>query len=332
MNEENYFNNPSDEKRYNALMKYIEKPLDENFFLKTLHEYQGKVVNIQFFIDERVRNEYLNIISEIAEVTSRNMKDFYISSFKKSLIAHVKDVNKYIMESFLKKKLISIKCRGFEKTLIRFQGSNYNYKVALGRKESLESAIESLQQSCIDCFDSLWKHLKKYLQELTGLAEIPSNPKFIFRLANEKSVIENYKIWDEYNAKVIGVRDASSETNVSEMLKIISRFIKDAIKIYEEMASEKFLDLDAKYLVEVEKVLNACLEGREVWAYGSRVKGNANRFSDLDLVVFDADDISISNAQESFEESSLPFVVSLLSWEKIPDEFYDNIKKKYVVI
>ncbi len=98
------------------------------------------------------------------------------------------------------------------------------------------------------------------------------------------------------------------------------------------MAKDKLIDIEVEALITVRKILDTFLKGKKVWAYGSRVKLNAGRFSDFDLVVFDADEISISNAQEFFEESSLPFVVSLLSWERIPDEFHENIKKKYVVL
>jgi len=50
------------------------------------------------------------------------------------------------------------------------------------------------------------------------------------------------------------------------------------------------------------------------YAYGSRAKGNARKFSDLDLCFYeDIPDSVISQIQAELEESNLPFVVELVS-------------------
>ena len=45
------------------------------------------------------------------------------------------------------------------------------------------------------------------------------------------------------------------------------------------------IDLDDKYLEEVLAILTEWVPECEVWAYGSRVKGKAWQFSDLDLAL-----------------------------------------------
>ena len=76
------------------------------------------------------------------------------------------------------------------------------------------------------------------------------------------------------------------------------------------------------------------LPGVEVWAYGSRVRGNPRRYSDLDLVAFtepgqssQADDL-----REAFEESDLPIRVDLLLWNEIPDSFHRQIEQQYAML
>ena len=76
------------------------------------------------------------------------------------------------------------------------------------------------------------------------------------------------------------------------------------------------------------------LPGVEVWAYGSRVRGNPRRYSDLDLVAFtepgqsaQADDL-----REAFEESELPIRVDLFLWDELPDSFHRQIEREYVVL
>ncbi len=72
----------------------------------------------------------------------------------------------------------------------------------------------------------------------------------------------------------------------------------------------------------------------EVWAFGSRVKWTARSNSDLDLVAFarPEDEGRVSRLKEALEESSLPFRVDLLVWDKIPESFQKNIRDRYVVM
>jgi predicted nucleotidyltransferase len=48
------------------------------------------------------------------------------------------------------------------------------------------------------------------------------------------------------------------------------------------------LDVTEGHLDILRKYLHRFIPGVAVWAYGSRVKGTARRYSDLDLVVFTA--------------------------------------------
>jgi predicted nucleotidyltransferase len=90
------------------------------------------------------------------------------------------------------------------------------------------------------------------------------------------------------------------------------------------------IDIEVKYQELIKDILANHLQGKKVWAYGSRVNRTAGVSSDLDLVIFGATDTEKADAHEAFENSSLPFPVSIMIWEKIPDDFKENIQKKHV--
>ena len=72
----------------------------------------------------------------------------------------------------------------------------------------------------------------------------------------------------------------------------------------------------------------------EIWAYGSRLNGNAHEGSDLDLIVksFNSDECYITELQEIIANSNIPFLVDLHQYDLLPESFQDEILKKYVVI
>jgi predicted nucleotidyltransferase len=92
------------------------------------------------------------------------------------------------------------------------------------------------------------------------------------------------------------------------------------------------IDVKPHYLEIIRNAFAEYLPHKKVWAYGSRVKGTSNQRSDLDCVVFNATDREIYEAKEFFDNSEIPFIIQLLSWEKIPEDFKDNIKQKYFIL
>ncbi|MHA1540504.1 MAG: nucleotidyltransferase substrate binding protein [Alphaproteobacteria bacterium] len=101
---------------------------------------------------------------------------------------------------------------------------------------------EALRESCIHrfetCFDSLWKHLKKHLQDKIGLSDLPNGPKPIFRLAGENKLIENVESFFNYNNKRIATSHDCSEEKANETLEIIEDFITDTSTIYKKISGD----------------------------------------------------------------------------------------------
>ena len=73
----------------------------------------------------------------------------------------------------------------------------------------------------------------------------------------------------------------------------------------------------------------------EIWAYGSRVNGDAHDASDLDLVVKPLDRLIWEDFvmfKEELRQSNLPILVDVLVWDKVPKVFQKGILKNYEVL
>jgi predicted nucleotidyltransferase len=95
------------------------------------------------------------------------------------------------------------------------------------------------------------------------------------------------------------------------------------------------LDITDKRLSSVIAILRKLVPDCEVWAYGSRINGSGHAGSDLDLVILGKDKITwqlMAKLKSAFEDSNLPFSVDVLDWNGIPDNFKENIRKKYEVM
>jgi len=69
------------------------------------------------------------------------------------------------------------------------------------------------------------------------------------------------------------------------------------------------------------------------YAYGSRVKGTAKRYSDLDLCY--QEDIAgheVEEIKELLEKSDLSLIVELVSWKNMRPAFRENIAQDLTLI
>ncbi|MBA3239088.1 MAG: nucleotidyltransferase domain-containing protein [Parachlamydiaceae bacterium] len=69
------------------------------------------------------------------------------------------------------------------------------------------------------------------------------------------------------------------------------------------------------------------------YAFGSRVKGNPRRFSDLDICFFENIPWNVrAHIDEDFEESDLPYKVDVIDWNACDETFQNLIKKDLVLM
>jgi uncharacterized protein len=95
------------------------------------------------------------------------------------------------------------------------------------------------------------------------------------------------------------------------------------------------IDLDESNLQEVLKILGEHVPECEVWAYGSRVKGTARKFSDLDLALVGQEPLGwkrVEALKYAFSASDLPIMVAVVDFNSVSDSFRSNIRSKYEML
>jgi predicted nucleotidyltransferase len=86
------------------------------------------------------------------------------------------------------------------------------------------------------------------------------------------------------------------------------------------------MDISTDHLIIIKSILKNHLPVEAtVYVFGSRARGGAKPFSDLDLAI-DADGKVLSLATmaalaDHFDESDLPYKVDLVDWNSIDDNF-----------
>lgn len=95
--------------------------------------------------------------------------------------------------------------------------------------------------------------------------------------------------------------------------------------------------LPEQHLQTLQKLLAQYVPHAEVWAYGSRVTGGAHEGSDLDLVLRNPADLAQDVAgwyelKEALQDSTLPILVDVHLWSRLPKAFHVNIEAGYAVL
>lgn len=95
------------------------------------------------------------------------------------------------------------------------------------------------------------------------------------------------------------------------------------------------INLRPNYLTQVRQILRQCIPHHEVWAYGSRVHGQAHLYSDLDLAIVGrspVDDSTMSKIKETFAQSDLPIMIDIRDWHELSNHFRNIIQSDYEVL
>ena len=84
-----------------------------------------------------------------------------------------------------------------------------------------------------------------------------------------------------------------------------------------------------EHYVWIKKILFAYLPGSDVFAFGSRARGDYKKYSDLDLAIQSTKTIKQKTwleLQEQFSESPIPFKIDLIEMSKIEPFFKKAIE------
>ncbi len=97
------------------------------------------------------------------------------------------------------------------------------------------------------------------------------------------------------------------------------------------------IDIEPKHRHILLAIFKEVVPDCQVWAYGSRVKGDSHDGSDLDLVLIQPEKgeaalKKLEALRRALVESSLPILVQVMDWHRIPKSFREEIERQYVVL
>ena len=95
------------------------------------------------------------------------------------------------------------------------------------------------------------------------------------------------------------------------------------------------IDMRPDHWAIVKAILQKHVADREIWAFGSRTKGTAKPYSDLDLVIMGDAPLSLAVSAalgEAFAESELPWRVDVVDWATTSESFRKIIAAHRILV
>lgn len=96
------------------------------------------------------------------------------------------------------------------------------------------------------------------------------------------------------------------------------------------------LDLPERYKQQLLALLDTYVPEVEAWAYGSRVQGTNHEASDLDIVLRGPNLAELGTEffelVEAVKESTIPILIDIFDWGRLPESFHREIEREYVVM
>ena len=98
----------------------------------------------------------------------------------------------------------------------------------------------------------------------------------------------------------------------------------------------RHIDLPPDHRSQVLDIIRRRLPDARIWVYGSRAKGRARRYSDLDLMLDDHGKPILLNVMgdldEDFDESNLPIIVDLHDMTLTDEAFLARVSKDFLLL
>ena len=95
------------------------------------------------------------------------------------------------------------------------------------------------------------------------------------------------------------------------------------------------IDIRPDHCQIVRDILRKHVPQYEVWAFGSRAKGTAKQYSDLDLAVITDEPLSLevsASLADDLSESALPWKVDVVDWAGTSESFRKIIDRSKVIV
>ena len=101
------------------------------------------------------------------------------------------------------------------------------------------------------------------------------------------------------------------------------------------MSDRPPIEIQPEQWAIVGEILRRHVPGLAVWAFGSRARFTAKRYSDLDLVVLSDRPLPLATYAaivDAFSESDLPYRVDVVDWATTNETFREIIERDKVVV
>jgi len=95
------------------------------------------------------------------------------------------------------------------------------------------------------------------------------------------------------------------------------------------------IEIEPEHWAIVYDILQKYVPQYEVWAFGSRARGQAKKFSDLDLPIMTDQPLTLdvsAGLGDEFSESDLPWKVDIVDWACTSESFRAIIERDKVVV
>ncbi len=92
------------------------------------------------------------------------------------------------------------------------------------------------------------------------------------------------------------------------------------------------IELPPQWKETVVAILEKYLPEYEILAFGSRVEGTSERYSDLDLVIIGLGESEwrrIEYTKDALSESDLPISVDIVRWEDLPENMRRRVENAH---
>ncbi len=98
----------------------------------------------------------------------------------------------------------------------------------------------------------------------------------------------------------------------------------------------KKIDIEPKVLEKISQILKNHLpdENTDFYIFGSRAKGRAKQYSDIDIAIDDSgqkiDDLTKLKIESEFEESTIPYKIDVIDLNDITEDFRKCIENDLI--
>ncbi|MEM6430930.1 MAG: HI0074 family nucleotidyltransferase substrate-binding subunit [Deinococcota bacterium] len=187
------------------------------------------------------------------------------------------------------------------------------------------------------------KTLRRYLVSVAASPDSYAEASFaeLIRAANARGLLQSeWAQWRTYRAMRAKTSHTYDEHVALEVVAIIPLFLGESQYLLTQLQQALGLelppiDIQPEHWQLLQTILRRYVPDYTVWAFGSRVKGHAQPYADLDLALEVDGPLPAQQRaalEEALRESSLPWPVDVLDWLTTSADFKARIEAERVML